>query len=250
MPENEFDISVVIPAKNEEGRLPQFLQSLIAYCQKSRYRYELIVVDDGSSDKTSEVVLNLKKSFPSLILIRFEHNQGKGASVKHGLLSARGQIALFMDADGSTPAEEIEKNLGFLTAGYDIVIGSRALDNTSCSIKALPYRKLMGRFFSFFVHRFLIKDITDTQCGFKIFRRSIIRPLWENIRISGFGFDLEVLFLAQRMNYKIKEVSVNWTHRENSKINLVKDSLTMLINIFQIKKWYSGIRFPLIKGVT
>jgi len=238
MPQDEFDISVVIPAKNEEFRLPRFLQSLMAYCQKSRYRYELIVVDDGSSDKTSEVVLNLKKSFPSLVLIRFEHNLGKGAAVKHGLLSARGRIALFMDADGSTPAEEIEKNLKFFSEGYDIVIGSRALPNNACLIKALPYRKFMGLFFKFMVRTFLIKDIKDTQCGFKMFRREIVRPLWENIRLAGFGFDLEVLFVAQRMNYRIKETAVNWTHMDHSKIHLLGDSLTMLINIFQIKKWY------------
>lgn len=238
MATDEFDISVVIPAKDEENRLPQFLQTLITYCQKSPYHYELIVVDDGSADKTAETVLNSQKLFPNLKLLKLDRNHGKGYAVKQGLLSARGRMALFMDADGSTPADEIEKNLKFLSEGWDIVIGSRVLQNKASSVKALFYRKSMGFIFNFFVHTFLIKDIQDTQCGFKMFRREIIRPLWENIRLEGFGFDLEVLFLAQQMNYKIKEVAVNWTHKAHSKVHLAKDSLTMLANIFQIRHWH------------
>jgi dolichyl-phosphate beta-glucosyltransferase len=239
MPADTFDISVVIPAKNEELRLPPFLQSLITYAQKSSYRYELIVMDDGSTDKTAEIVTHFKKLFPSLVLIQLAENHGKGFAVKGGLLAAQGNIVLFMDADGSTPADEIENNLKFFSEGYDIVIGSRVLHNRASQVKARFYRKSMGWIFNFFVHTFLIKDIKDTQCGFKMFRREIVEPLWKNIRLQGFGFDLEVLFLAQRMNYKIKEVSVNWTHVENSKVRLIKDSLRMLINIFQIRRWYS-----------
>ena len=160
-------------------------------------------------------------------------------------MAAHGNIALFMDADGSTPADEIEKNLKFFHEGYDIVIGSRVLQSDTSQVKALLYRKIMGWIFNFLVSTFLIKGIKDTQCGFKMFRREIIRPLWENIRIQGFGFDLEVLYLAQRMNYKIKEVAVNWKHVENSKVDLIKDSWRMLVNIFQIRRWYSkhGLNF-------
>jgi len=241
MPQDAFDISVVIPAKDEQLRLPLFLQTLIDYCQDSRLRYEIIVVDDGSADKTSQEVLHFQKAFPGLKLLRFEHNHGKGFAVQQGFLAAGGDIVLFMDADGSTPADEIEKNLKFLSEGYDIIIGSRVLQSPTSTVKALLYRKSMGWIFNFLVSTFLIKGIKDTQCGFKMFRRPIIRPLWENIRILGFGFDLEVLFLAQRMNYKIKEVAVNWKHVENSKIDLIKDSWQMMVNIFQIRSWYRKI---------
>jgi dolichyl-phosphate beta-glucosyltransferase len=240
MPSDHFDISVVIPAKDEEYRLPQFLQTLIAYCQASPLRYEIIVVDDGSTDKTAELALTFQRSFPDLTLLSLGRNHGKGYAVKQGLLTAHGDIALFMDADGSTGPLEIEKNLKFLSIGYDIVIGSRVLQSDTSQVRALFYRRSMGWIFNFLVSTLLIKDIKDTQCGFKMFRREIIRPLWENIRLDGFGFDLEILFLAQRMNYKIKEVAVNWKHVENSKVDLIRDSGRMLVNIFQIRSWYSG----------
>lgn len=238
MPADKFDISVVIPAKNEELRLPQFLQTLIAYCQASRLHYEIIVVDDGSTDKTAQGVFAFQQSFPGLTLLSLGRNYGKGYAVKQGLLASHGDIALFMDADGSTPADEIEKNLKYFQEGYDIVIGSRVLQSSTSQVKTLLYRKSMGWIFNFFVSTFLIKGIKDTQCGFKMYRHPIIRPLWGNIRLDGFGFDLEVIFLAQRMNYKIKEVAVNWKHVEHSKVNLIKDSWRMLVNIFQIRSWY------------
>jgi dolichyl-phosphate beta-glucosyltransferase len=244
MPSEGFDISVVIPAKDEELRLPSFLQNLIAYCQASPLRYEIIVVDDGSTDKTAGLVLNFKKSCPALTLLSLGRNHGKGYAVKQGLLAAHGEIVLFMDADGSTGPDEIEKNLKFLSMGYDIVIGSRVLPSDTARVKALLHRRSMGWIFNFLVSTLLIKDIKDTQCGFKMFRREIVRPLWENTRLDGFGFDLEVLFLAQQMGYKIKEVAVNWKHVGESKVDLIKDSGKMVVNIFEIRKWHKNSPTP------
>ncbi len=240
MPEGAFDITIVIPAKDEELRLPQFLQRLHDYCRQNPLRYEIIVVDDGSSDQTAQQVLASRTSFPELTLLSLGRNHGKGYAVKQGLLAAHGNIVLFMDADGSTGPDEIKANLKFFQEGYDIVIGSRVLQNETSRVKSMPHRKSMGLIFNFFVSTFLIKGIKDTQCGFKMFRQEIIRPLWENVQIPGFGFDLEVLFLAQQMDYKIKEVPVNWTHVGQSKVHILKDSWRMLINIFEIKRRFKN----------
>jgi dolichyl-phosphate beta-glucosyltransferase len=233
-----IDITVVIPAKDEEARLPSFLQSLIAYCRQSSRRYEIIVVDDGSTDQTAQKVLELKKSFTGLTLLSLGTNHGKGYAVKEGFLSAHGDIVLFMDADGSTGPDEIEKNLKFFSDGYDIVIGSRVLQSPDAKVEALPHRKSLGSVFNFLVSTLLIKGIRDTQCGFKMFRGPIVRPLWQKIQIQRFGFDLEVLFLAQKMNYRVKEVPVNWKHMGESKVHLIKDSWAMLLNIFEIRNRY------------
>ncbi len=243
MPEDKFDISVIIPAKDEEKRLPGFLQSLVTHCRKSDLRYEIIVVDDGSTDRTAEMAMTFQSDFPDLNLIKLGRNHGKGHAVKQGLLAAHGDVVLFMDADGSTPATEIESNLQPLREGYDIVIGSRLLNREGSSVKALAHRRFIGAVFNGLVHTFLIKGIKDTQCGFKMFRKDVIRPLWEKVHLDGFGFDLEVLFLARKMNYKVKEVPVNWTHADGSKIDLVRDSARMFVNIFQIRsRHYSSFQ--------
>ena len=237
-----IDVSIIIPAKDEEKRLPVFLQEVIDHCHKSSLAYEIIIVDDGSSDHTSTVALDFKKIFNNLSVIRLDKNHGKGFAVKEGLLASIGRVALFLDADGSTGPEEIEKNLTFLNQGYDIVIGSRVMVEEGKLVQTRFYRKWMGSLFNFLVHAFLIQGIKDTQCGFKMFKRPIITPLFERVGLPGFGFDLEVLFLAHQMGFKVKEVAVNWKHVDGSKINLARDSYRMLLNIFYIKKTHQGHR--------
>ncbi len=231
-------ISIIIPAKDEEKRLPIFLRSVVDYCLKSVHQYEIIIVDDGSQDLTSEAALKFQKEFHLLKVITLERNHGKGYAVKQGFFAASGDIILFLDADGSTDPQEIERHLPLFKQGYDIVIGSRVLTDGKSQVKTLVYRKLIGIAFNFFVHLLLIKNIKDTQCGFKMFRASVVHNLFGRMYLGGFGFDLELLYLAQKMNYRIKEVAINWTHVDGSKINLIKDSLKMFFNIIQIKNWH------------
>jgi len=237
-PETKIDISIIIPAKDEENRLPVFLFNLLSYCQASLYNYEIIIVDDGSRDNTTEVVKQFQPKFNRLHLISLRENRGKGFAVKTGFWEAKGDVVLFMDADGSTPPEAIEENLHFLKEGYDVVIGSRVVQDSRHKVKVRNYRKFIGQVFNFFVHRFLISSILDTQCGFKMFRSGTIRPLFSRLNIDGFGFDLEILYLTTKFGYKVKEVPVNWRHVDDSKTNLVTDSFKMLMNIFQIRSWH------------
>ncbi len=228
-------ISIVIPAKDEEKRLPRFLRQVVDHCQRSVHSYEIIVVDDGSKDRTAAAALDFQAEFPSIKVISLERNHGKGYAVKQGFFAASGEIALFLDADGSTGPEEIERNLGYFDSGFDIVIGSRVLSDGKSQVKAKFYRRMMGAVFNFFVAKLLIKGIKDTQCGFKMFRTSFIRDLFGPLHLEGFGFDLEVLYLAQRMGLRVKEVAVNWAHVDGSKVDLFKDSLGMFWNIIQIR---------------
>ncbi len=236
-PQKEF-ISIIVPAKDEENRLPVLLNRLISYCQSSYHQYEIIVVDDGSADATLKTAQEFQKYLPSLKVISCKKNRGKGYAVKTGFWQAKGDIILFLDADGSTPPEEIEKNLAYFEEGYDIVIGSRIISDSQHVVKAKFYRMLMGRIYNAMVHLFLFKDIQDPQCGFKMFRQVIVRPLFSRMNINGFGFDSEILYVAHLLGLKIKEVPVNWQHVDGSKINLIRESWKMLVNIFQVRSWH------------
>jgi dolichyl-phosphate beta-glucosyltransferase len=194
------------------------------------------VVDDGSKDNTYSIAAAYKAFFPELRVIRIHENRGKGYAVKNGFLNARGEICVFLDADGSVPPWEIEKNLRYLLEeNFDIFIGSRVLRAEGQILKVKLYRELMGKVFSFFTSTLLLKNIRDTQCGFKMFKRKTIEPLFSRMRIERFGFDMELLYTASKMGYKIKEGPVSWQHVKGSKINLFKDSIIMFFNIFQVK---------------
>jgi dolichyl-phosphate beta-glucosyltransferase len=232
------NISIIIPAKDEEARLPGFLRTVIDFCRRSAHSYEIIVVDDGSRDRTAVVSLSFQKEFPSLRVISLERNHGKGYAVKQGFFAAKGEIVLFLDADGSTGPQEIERHLECFDQGYDIVIGSRVLNDGETRVKTLAYRKLIGKVFNLLVSSILIKNIKDTQCGFKMFRASIVPAIFGRVYLEGFGFDLEILYLAQKMNFRIKEVAVNWSHVDGSKVDLFRDSLQMFWNVIQIKNWH------------
>ncbi|MEO6058113.1 MAG: dolichyl-phosphate beta-glucosyltransferase, partial [Gemmatimonadales bacterium] len=197
------DLTMVIPAYNEESRLEPTLRSYLGYCRTAQRSAELIVVDDGSEDDTSQVVEQLAEEYPELRLIRLAENQGKGYAVRSGVVNARGKLVLFADADGATPIGELARLEEALAAGADVAIGSRALDGTGVRVKARLYRRVIGRAFHSLVEALTVRGIRDTQCGFKLFRGTVAHDLFARMRMRRFSFDVEVLMMAQRQGYRI-----------------------------------------------
>jgi dolichyl-phosphate beta-glucosyltransferase len=232
------DLSIVIPAFNEEARLGPTLEAYLSYCRRTARRVEVIVVDDGSLDRTSVVVNSFAARHPEVRLIRLAENQGKGQAVRSGVVNAQGKRILFADADGATPLSEIERLEAALEAGADLAIGSRALDDKGVTIKARLYRRVIGRIFHALVELLTVPRVKDTQCGFKLFRGPVAHDLFSRMRIRGFSFDVEVLMMAQRRGFAIAEVPVNWTHQPGSKVNLVTDSARMVRDLFLIRGRY------------
>jgi dolichyl-phosphate beta-glucosyltransferase len=232
------DLSIVIPALNEEARLGPTLRDYLAYCRESGRAVELIVVDDGSVDRTSALVNRFASEHPEVRLIRLAENHGKGHAVRSGVVNARGKLVLFADADGATPLPEIERLESALTGGADVAIGSRALPDRQVRINARLYRRIIGRVFHRLVESLTVPGVKDTQCGFKLFRGPVAHDLFSRMRMRGFSFDVEVLMMAQRRGYVIAEVPVNWTHQPGSKVNLVTDSARMARDLFIIRGRY------------
>jgi dolichyl-phosphate beta-glucosyltransferase len=234
----EPDLSIVVPAFNEQDRLEPTLRSYLGYCRATARSIELIVVDDGSVDGTSQVVEQLAGEFPELRLIRLAENRGKGFAVRSGVVNARGRSILFADADGATPINEIERLEAALHDRNDVAIGSRAIAARDVRVNAKLYRRIIGRVFHGMVETLTVRGVRDTQCGFKLFRGPVAHDLFSRMRMRGFSFDVELLMMAQRRGYRIAEVPVNWTHQPGSKVNLALDSMLMLRDLFIIRGRY------------
>lgn len=226
-------MSVVIPAYNEERRLPLTLDRVFSYVERQNYPSEIVVVDDGSRDNTAAVVESFTRDHPNVRLIHNDH-RGKGYTVRTGMLAARGHIILFSDADLSTPIEDIEKLMPWFERGFDIVIGSREGAGAQ-RIKEPFYRHLMGRVFNFVVRALTVRGIEDTQCGFKAFRDDVAQDIFSRVELYGesarrvangmvTAFDVEVLFIGRKSGYRIKEVPVQWQYGTETKVNPLKDS--------------------------
>ena len=198
-------ISIVIPAYNEEKRIKKTLDRCLYYFGSKKISFEIIVVNDGSKDNTSKIVRKYKK----VRLISYFPNQGKGYSVKKGMLASKGDYVLFSDADLSTPIEEIH-NLMKYSKDYDVVIASRAVKESK--VETISSRKFLGRVFNFIANILIVRGIKDTQCGFKLFSKEAARKIFTKQTINGWAFDVEILFLAKKFKYKIKEVGVEWHH--------------------------------------
>ncbi|HEV2299090.1 MAG TPA: dolichyl-phosphate beta-glucosyltransferase [Candidatus Acidoferrales bacterium] len=237
------ELSIIIPAFNEEERLPQTLEQISQYLRTLPFTSEIIVVNDGSTDNTAQVVSALAKKISSLSLVSNDRNRGKGFSVRHGMLEARGRIALFTDADLSAPIEEAQKLLAVLES-VDIAIGSRAVDRRLIEIHQSRARELAGILFNGIMRLLIGLPFEDTQCGFKAFAMPESRIIFEQQRILDFGFDPEILFLARRHGLRAIEVPVRWSHDPRTKVHVFRDSIRMLLDLFLIR-WNALVgRYP------
>ena len=228
------ELTIVIPSYNEELRLPASLEKIAAYIRERRPNTEVIVVDDGSTDRTAAVAESWRGRISQLRVVSNGVNRGKGFSVRRGSLEARGEIVLFTDADLSSPIEEGEKLLAVL-ASHDVAIGSRAVDRSLIEVHESLFREFAGIIFNRIVRVILRLPFVDTQCGFKAFRRERCQIIFEQQTIERFGFDPEVLYLARHHGLSIAEVSVRWAHSPATKVNMLRDSVQMFLDVFVIR---------------
>lgn len=227
---------MVIPAFNEAGRLPAYLDEVVDYLASRGDGWEVVVVDDGSADDTSGVVRARVARHPEVRLLRHERNSGKGFAVQAGMLAARGAQRLFADADGATPIAELKRLEAALAGGADVAIGSRALADPAVVVRARPHRKAAGRVFNRLSTWVGLAGLQDTQCGFKAFTAAAADDLFPRMATTGFGFDVEILLRARARGWRIAEVAVNWTDQQGSKVGVLTDGPAMLVQILTARR--------------
>ena len=242
------DLSIIIPSYNEELRLPGTLECLAEYLPTLGLRTEVLVVDDGSRDRTAAVAESFRGKISGLRVLSNGRNRGKGYSVRHGMLEANGSIVLFTDADLSAPIEESDKLITALKEGYDVAIGSRALNRSLISTRESLFREFAGIVFNKIVRLILRLPFVDTQCGFKAFQRGRCQIIFEQQRIEGFGFDPELLYLARHHGLRAIEIPVRWGHSPDTKVSMLRDSLKMFVDIFVIRWNATSGRYPRPRG--
>jgi dolichyl-phosphate beta-glucosyltransferase len=231
-------LSVIVPAYNESSRLAASLDRILIFLKQQDWDAEVIVVNDGSTDNTAEIVRSYAKNNEMLRLVENPGNRGKGYSVRNGVLNARGAFLLFTDADLSAPIEEAVKLFAALEAGADIAIGSRWMQAELQTQRQSVMRQVLGRCFNGLLRVLLRLDYKDTQCGFKAFRRNAAKAVFSLQRIERWGFDPEILFLAQRAGFKIAEVPVVWGHDDRTRISPLADGSRMVMEMLRIR-YYS-----------
>ncbi|TAJ09139.1 MAG: glycosyltransferase family 2 protein [Nitrospirae bacterium] len=231
-------LSIVIPAYNEAKRILPYLQHITAYLGQKGQPYEILVVDDGSRDETVSVVEQFQAQHQAVRLIRLPTNRGKGQAVRTGMQQARGELRLMADADGATPIQEVERLEAAIHNGADLAIGSRPLAYRDARYKVQVrwHRSVSGNLFNWCVQRLGIPGIRDTQCGFKLFRAAVAQDLFGVSQIDGYGFDLELLYIAQRRGYQIAEVPINWSDQPGSKVLVLRDGLRMFCELLAVRR--------------
>lgn len=228
------ELSVVIPAYNEAGRIGPTLDRIDAYLRSRGVEAEVLVVDDGSTDRTAELVEG--HGAPGLRLIRQGANLGKGAALRRGVVESSGRRVLLCDADLSTPIEELASLERRLAAGADLAIGSRGLDDSAVRRHQPLYRELMGKTFNRIIRCLGVRGVRDTQCGFKLLDGEVARRLFADLRTDGFAFDVELIWLARRGGYRIDEVGVEWWNSPDSRVDPLTDSLAMMRDV-ALMRW-------------
>lgn len=229
-------LSVIIPAYNESKRIPLTLIDIDKRLSERDYSYEIIVVNDGSVDSTAEIVNRFSKIVKNLRLIDNTENRGKGAVVRQGMLSARGSLRLFTDADNSTSIDQFDGMVPFFKEGFDVVIGSRALKNSRLDPPQSVAKRLLGKFGNLIIQILLLKGFKDTQCGFKCFSEVAAEKVFRKTKIDRWGFDVEALVLAKNFGFLIKEIPVRWVNSFLSTVGW-RGYFSTLLDVVKIKIW-------------
>jgi dolichyl-phosphate beta-glucosyltransferase len=227
--------SIVVPAYNESARIAAALEKILAHAQESRWMAEIIVVNDGSRDDTAEIVRRFAATHPEVRLVQNPGNRGKGYSVRHGMMQARGGVLLFTDADLSAPIHEAQKLFAAIEQGADVAFGSRWLRAELQTERQPLLRQLYGRAFNLLLRVVLGLKYKDTQCGFKAFSRKAAQLIFPRQRVERWAFDPELLFLAKKYGLTVREVPVEWAHDERSKISPIRDGMRMGLDVLRIR---------------
>ncbi|MCH7904361.1 MAG: glycosyltransferase family 2 protein [Armatimonadetes bacterium] len=228
-------LAVIVPAYNEEDRIGPTLERLNEYLAAQSYTWKVVVVNDGSTDSTVQIVADFSALHPGFELIDSQPNRGKGFVVRKGMTEVEAEWLLFSDADLAAPIEEVEKLFLAVEKGALIAIGSRPLKESDLEVRQPWYREMAGRAFNLMVQLFAVRGIKDTQCGFKLFRQDVSRDVFGRSKLDGYGFDFEALMIARDLGYEIAEVPIRWSHQEGSKVNMLRDGSRMMAELVKLR---------------
>lgn len=228
-----MELSIVIPAYNEEKRIGATLKGLFDFIKtyKKIKNYEIIIIDDGSKDNTLKVIPKNK----NISILKNKTNRGKGYSVRKGVLNSKYALILFMDGDLATPMDELDKLYSCIRKGYDIAIASRCLKDSTIIVEQPKYRQFAGKLFPFIVNLIMSLEFKDTQCGFKLMKADPAKKIFTRLTIDRWAFDVEMLYIAKKLGYRIAEVPVTWIDKTGSKLNVFKDPFKMFSDLFRIR---------------